>query len=182
MHPRTEELVAHLDRHRAELETTMSGVPHALRERRPDTGGWSVAEVLEHLTLVEARIGQLLDGRVTAARAAGLGLERDSAPVVPTLDVARVLDRSAPLTASEASQPTGKPVADVAWAALTAQRRAFRTMVVAADGLALGEVMIPHPRLGPLNVYQWVVFVGAHEGRHAAQIREIASRIVKPSV
>ncbi len=175
VHPRIQELVGYLDWRRAELEKAVSAVPAARREWRPAAGRWSVGEVLEHLTLVETRIGLLLDGRLTAARAAGLGQERDTAPVLPTLDVTRLLDRSAPLIATEASQPTGTLSADEAWAALEEQRHVFRAMLLAADGLALGDVMIPHPRLGLLNVYQWVLFVGAHEGRHTAQVREIAS-------
>ncbi len=158
MHPRIQELVGYLDWRRAELEKAVSAVPAARREWRPAAGRWSVGEVLEHLTLVETRIGLLLDGRLTAARAAGLGQERDTAPVL-----------------TEASQPTGTLSADEAWAALEEQRHVFRAMLLAADGLALGDVMIPHPRLGLLNVYQWVLFVGAHEGRHTAQVREIAS-------
>ena len=33
----------------------------------------------------------------------------------------------------------------------------------------------PHPVLGPINIYQWALFVGSHEARHALQIREIAA-------
>jgi hypothetical protein len=33
----------------------------------------------------------------------------------------------------------------------------------------------PHIRgFGLLNLYQWMVFVGGHEARHTAQIREVA--------
>jgi hypothetical protein len=28
-----------------------------------------------------------------------------------------------------------------------------------------------------LNFYQWLVFIADHEGRHAAQIREIGERV-----
>jgi hypothetical protein len=49
--------------------------------------------------------------------------------------------------------------------------------VRATDGLALGGVLATHPRLGSLNVYQWVLFVGGHETRHAAQIREIGEAL-----
>lgn len=177
MQSRTQEILAHLDMHRAELERAVAAVPAQLRERRPAAERWSVAEILEHLALVEARIAHLLGDRLAAARAAGLGAERETSPVVPTLDVARLLDRSRPLTASEASQPRAGLDAGAAWAALSEQRRAVREMVLAADGLALGAVSIPHPRLGALDAYQWLVFLGAHEARHAAQVREVAAAI-----
>jgi hypothetical protein len=28
--------------------------------------------------------------------------------------------------------------------------------------------------LGPLNLYQWVLFVGQHEARHAGQLQDLA--------
>src|SRR5258708_3956703 len=96
VHPRIQELVGYLDWRRAELEKAVSAVPAARRERRPGAGRWSVGEVLEHLTLVETRIRLLLDGRLTAARPAGLRQERDTAPVLPTLGGTRLLDRSPP--------------------------------------------------------------------------------------
>jgi hypothetical protein len=49
------------------------------------------------------------------------------------------------------------------------------TLVLAADGFARSEVIVPHAILGPLKVHQWLVIVGAHEGRHADQIRELAA-------
>jgi DinB superfamily len=96
---------------------------------------------------------------------------------VPTVPVDRLLDRSAALTASGASIPQGGLGVEAALATLTERRQAVREMLLAADGLALGEVVIEHPRLGPLNVYQWLVFLGAHEGRHTLQIREAAAAL-----
>jgi hypothetical protein len=45
------------------------------------------------------------------------------------------------------------------------------------DGWALETLSAPHPRLGSLNLYQWVVFVAGHEARHTAQIREIGETL-----
>lgn len=175
MHPRTREVLAYLDAQRATLEQAVAAVPPERRGRRPAADRWSVAEVLEHLALVEGRIATLLDEQLAASRRAGLGTDRETTPVVETLDLARVTDRSRRLTASEASRPRGETDAETAWRALEAQRGRTRAMIVAADGLALGDVTIPHPRLGPLNVYQWLAFLGGHEARHADQIRELAA-------
>ncbi len=50
----------------------------------------------------------------------------------------------------------------------------MRDVLHAGDGLAIGTLSLPHPLFGPLTAYHWLAFVGAHEARHAAQIREIA--------
>ncbi len=49
-----------------------------------------------------------------------------------------------------------------------------------ADGLALGNFSYPHPMFGPLDLYQWLVFVGLHESRHACQIRELGETRFDP--
>ena len=61
-------------------------------------------------------------------------------------------------------------------AALALSRESLRHAMAEADGWALEKVVAPHLRLGTLNMYQWLVFLGRHERRHLAQIeRTIAT-------
>ena len=39
----------------------------------------------------------------------------------------------------------------------------MRSMLRANDGLGLSSVTHPHPRFGPLSVYEWVAFLGARQ-------------------
>lgn len=174
MHPRTTELLRHLDAQHERLRTAVESIPREHRERKPNPERWSVAEVIEHLSIVEARIGRVFDAKLAEARATGaIHEERDNAPVVGTIDMDRVLDRSRRITAAEAVLPSGTLDAEAAWAALERARTALRDSVRAADGLALSEIVQPHPVLGPINLYQWIAFAGAHEARHAAQVMEL---------
>ncbi len=174
MHPRTKELLQHLETNRAVLRESVDAVPHNLRGQCPASNSWSVAEVLEHLSIVEGRITQLFSGRVAAAKAEGLRTEAEITPVVPTLDAAGFLDRSRRATAPDAAKPHEQLDATTAWARLESIRHGLNKAVLAGDGLAIGELVHAHPVLGSLNMYQWIVFVGLHEARHSAQIREIA--------
>ena len=45
------------------------------------------------------------------------------------------------------------------------------------DRWSVAEVL-EHLALGPLNGYQWFLFLAAHEARHTAQIREIMTSTV----
>ncbi len=177
MHPRISEVLSFLDTQRAALTHALDGIPAAVRSRRPAPDRWSIAEVLAHMAAVEGQVIKLLQIRITAARHAGLGAEHDSSPVVPTVDLAHMLDRSRPLTASAAAQPPEGIDATAAWTTLASRREMLRAVLTGADGLALGEIVAPNPVLGPLNAYQWVVFVGGHEARHTAQIRETAAAL-----
>jgi hypothetical protein len=51
MHPRTEELLGQLDESRGVLRAAVDSVPSSLHETRPGPDRWSVADVLEHLSL-----------------------------------------------------------------------------------------------------------------------------------
>jgi len=177
MHPRTAELLQYLDAQREALRAVVERIPPGQREQSPGPGRWSVAEVLEHLSRVEGSITRLFTVRLAEAREHGLGAETETTLVLPTLDLDRLVDRSYSVTASEAARPQGGLDAGAAWAALEAARQAFREAILSGDGLALGEVVHPrpHPVFGVLNLYQWVAFVGGHEARHTAQIREIAA-------
>jgi hypothetical protein len=176
MHPRTQELIAYLNTRRASLREAVEAVPEALRSQPPDADRWSVAQVVEHLALVEERFHKMLAGRLAEAKAQGVAPERETSSIVSSYDVAPVLDRSTKHQAPDVVRPVG---ADwkAAWAKLEEARRAFVGVFEAGDGLALGEVVHTHPRLGALNLYQWGVWLGGHEARHTEQIREIAASL-----
>lgn len=52
-----------------------------------------------------------------------------------------------------------------------------REALRAGDGLALGTRFLPHRVFGQMPLYYFFAFVGAHEARHAAQIREISEQL-----
>ena len=175
MHPRTDEVLSHLDHYRVVLREAVEEVPADRREERPAPDRWSVAEILEHVGIVEGGITRLLQKQLDEVRAGGLGPEQGSSPVVPTVPVSLIVDRSSRIEANPRVLPTSGLTAEAAWKVLEERRKALREFLIAVDGLALGDIVIPvpHPRLGPLNGWQWLVFLGAHEGRHAGQIREL---------
>jgi hypothetical protein len=177
MHPRIQEVLAHLDSSDAEFKRAVAAVPPELRDRRPGPNRWSVQEVVEHVSLVEGRVSTMLVDELNRVGEAGLGADQDTSPVLPTFDVARVIDRSHPLVAGEATLPHGNVDTETGMKAFDRHRQALRNAVLAADGLALGAVALPHRIFGQLNLYQWIAFAGSHEARHAGQVREIAESL-----
>ena len=174
MHPRIAEALEYLDNERADLRAAVELVPTSLREQSPVPDRWCVAQVLNHLSLIENRIAPLVGKLVAGARAAGLGPELETSPILNTKHAAKIADRSFRVTAPEETRPPSGVDAASAWAALEQSRQALRAAVMSGDGLALSEVKHPHPVLGEINLYQWILFVGSHEVRHTAQVLEIA--------
>jgi hypothetical protein len=176
MHSRTTEILACLDTQMAEFRAAIETVPAARRGERPSPDRWSVAETVEHLAMTERLITKACTRQLAAAREAGLGAETETSSVLSSLPVEAVASRANRLNAPERLVPTGID-ADVALRDLETARAAFREFVASCDGLALGQVSFPHPSLGPLNMYQWLLFVAGHQARHAAQIRELAHQL-----
>jgi hypothetical protein len=176
MHPRTAELLEFLDGQRRVLLAAFALVPDGAHERRPAPDRWSPAEIIEHLAIVERRINTRLTGLVDQARQNGISAETSTSALLPTLNLQSVEDRSRRVSAPEAAHPTGIGSA-AAWTALEAAGAEVRNTLRGADGLDLASVSMPHPALGSMSLYQWFAFVGGHEARHAAQIREIAAAL-----
>src|SRR5262245_14689667 len=173
MHPRIDDLLAYLDNGRAELRRAVDALPSGKLRTQPGLGRWSAADVLEHLCLVERSAVSMFTKRLEEARARGLESEHETSSIRSMLDIPAFLDRTRPRIAPESAQPTGRDP-EASWKDLQCIRADLRAALLSADGLALGQVIHPHPRFGALNLYQWALFIGAHEARHTGQLGEIA--------
>lgn len=165
-------LLATLAADRATLRAAVDAVPPQFRDERPATDGWSVAQVLEHLAIVEERAVTIVAD--LAAQAPATDASRALPP--SAFDRSALRDRTQRIEAPAPIQPTGTVDADAAWERLTRSRSALASALAAAADRDLGAVTRVHPRLGTLTGWQWVAALGGHEERHAAQIREIAAQ------
>jgi len=173
MHPHLLDVFSRLDRSRAALGAAVESIAPALREQRPGPDQWSVAEVLEHLSMVERIFTGRIADAIATARAAGLAEETgDRSPLADAIET-RMADRVNRRNAPEVARPTGTLDAAAAWAAVEGGHQRLRALVSDADGLALSGVMLDHPFFGAMTVYQFIELIAAHEGRHTEQITEI---------
>jgi len=177
MHPRTEEVLNCLDAQRKELRAAIDSVPLDARNTAPAANQWSVAQVLDHLTIVDRRVAAGVGKWIADARATGLGEETEMTSVLGTIPAERITDRSRKVEAPEEIRPRTDVDAETVWAELEQARAKLRAAFLTGDGFALGQVVQTHPVLGPINVYQWMLFCAGHEGRHTLQIREIGEQL-----
>ncbi|HEX8849413.1 MAG TPA: DinB family protein [Gemmatimonadaceae bacterium] len=174
IHPRIGELLELLDETRASLMMAVARVPEEARDRRAGEGRWTVGEVLDHLHRVDAGFARRIQKVVAEAGERGTPRETETSSVLGRLERSAVTDRSRRLEAPEVVRPAQAARASEALAALKESRAAVRDGLIAASGLALGTIVFPHVMFGQLDMYQWTLFLGWHEVRHAEQIREIA--------
>lgn len=173
--PRIEFLKAQLAQHRADLAQAFAEAPVELRGTAPDAATWSVARVLEHLTLTERSLTKLVASYVSQAQPRDAGSRYAEDAFARELDIPWVLDRTRRI---QGSQPPGEMTGEQAWGALAESRKALLEELDRAAGLGLESFSRPHPvSQQEMNAYQWIAFLGLHEGRHAQQIREIVASL-----
>lgn len=154
-----------------EFDAAARAIPDAKWNLSPGTGGWSPAEVIEHLTLVEVSTGKLITKKLFAEPAPE-ALLAETAGKDEVLR-GRLLDRELKITAPDFVSPSRR------WATRDEMREAFRTarevtvMNLSDPTRDLRRFIAPHPVAGPLDARQWGLFLGLHVRRHLAQLDDI---------
>ena len=120
----------------------------------------------------ERQVALLLTRLFRDAVARGIPPETDARPILAAIDTRRITDRSIRTMAIDSLRPPGKLTPAESLDELGSARLALEEAAQIGNGLALNEVVHPHPTLGPLNGYEWIAFIGAHMARHIEQIRE----------
>jgi hypothetical protein len=165
------EIYEDIDDTRARLVGAVEPLTDGEQGFRPSSEQWTVAEIIEHLSVVEKRVARLLGVMLSklgaeAARAEGSAFE----PV--TIDEFVARSRTEKYTAPEEIRPKGAPLSD-SLAHLRDSRAALRDLRARVERVDGTRARFPHPVWGPLDLYQWLLFVGAHEQRHLAQIEAL---------
>ena len=153
---------------------------------RPADDAWSIAEIMEHLSIIEKNMvqlmGMLLAKTESAAAAANVGAH-DAGDASPaggarpfqpfSMDALIDTVKDKKLTAPEQMRPGGQISLADSLAALQATRAAIESLRPRLEAADLSVAAYPHPFWGDLNLAQWLAFIGLHEGRHLKQVERL---------
>ena len=151
----------------------VASLPRETLTVRTSDDGWTIAQILEHLAIVEDGSGRLFSKMLKNAEASG-ERESDSSSVLGVNDQYSIATSNARITAPEHIRPTAGLSPEESMMRLDASRERLKAAMRRASGLALGKVSTPHPAFGPFSAYQWLLSTAQHERRHMRQIRRIA--------
>ncbi|MEO7522242.1 MAG: DinB family protein [Gemmatimonas sp.] len=172
LHQRITELLRDLDASRAELRALVSSLPAEVLNAPAKDEQWSVADILEHLSMVEDGAGRLFTNIAKEVASAGVR-ETDTSSVLALNDAFQIATSPIKVTAPERVAPKAGLSAVESMARLEAAREKLKSAMTRASGLALGSATMPHPLFGPINGYQWVLATSQHEQRHITQLRRV---------
>ncbi|MCA1630431.1 MAG: DinB family protein [Acidobacteria bacterium] len=163
-----EEVFAANEEVRRRLVERAEGLSEEQQGARGADGGWSAADIIEHLSLTERRITRALEGMLPQA-AEGEGGEGKTNNFTPfSLDAYIERASGEKFEAPEYIRPRGASLTE-SLAHLKESRTALAGLRPRFD-VADFTAQFPHPAFGPLNLAQWLAFIGIHEERHLRQL------------
>ncbi|MEK6321540.1 MAG: DinB family protein [Acidobacteriota bacterium] len=157
------------------LETTKKNIVDATRglsdaqwNFKPSPFRWSVAQVMEHIAITEDLLREIAENQVKKA------------PPAPDRDLKKtddavlsvVPDRSKKFQAPEQLRPTNQFGSPEASLKHFLESRA-KTVELLKNTPDLRAHVVESGLLGKIDVYQRVLFIGAHSERHTKQLNEV---------
>lgn len=165
-----ENMLKELDQTRDEFLHAVEGMSEEQLEYREAPGRWSVAEIIEHVTVAEhGMLGWIENALRSAPDSAKRGdWDGQDEPLRNKFKESRKIRLQAP----EVAWPTGRwPLAQLL-PEFTAARRHTREFAAATKD-DLRSRSVRHFQFGLLDCYQWLVCIGSHCDRHRAQIEKV---------
>jgi hypothetical protein len=170
-----DQIFAEIDTTRARLIARYNHLSEAEQQRRPDETVWSPDQIIEHLAVIEGGMVRLINKLLGKAEAAAIPAPADGSITPVSMDEFNRVANANKFDAPEAVRPAGVMSGAEALAALTASRAEIHALRPRLTAVDLSDASFPHPFAGPLNLYQWLVFIGLHERRHLDQIERTVS-------
>ncbi|HUS09570.1 MAG TPA: DinB family protein [Pyrinomonadaceae bacterium] len=159
-----------LDSVHERLINSISALEPTIYSRQPGTGEWSVAEIVQHLCIVEARVIKELEGAIAHAQQRVPFFRR----LIPTAIVSsRVIRVKAP----KSMNPLDAPARDVAIENFDRTRASLKTLCATHGAQRFRNLVFKHPFLGKIDGVATVAFIGYHEKRHYKQILEVLRKL-----
>ena len=162
-----------LDKTRRELLRAADQVPAGHWQTAPSEGRWSAGGVIGHLTMVERYVLSSAD-RISRNEPKRWPFYRRFHLPFAMVE-RRLLKRKAP----QRVEPQALGSKEEMLAEFREVRERTLAFLDETKSRDLSAYRWPHPFIGTLNVYEWLLFVGSHEVRHTKQMREIVDALPK---
>jgi len=157
----------YLEQTRDGVVAAVKGLSEAQLKFKPGPDRWSVAEVLEHIALVEDGLFQNVTAKVMKSPAGAA--DRDVAKIDATV-LAVLPDRSNKRQAPPPFVPNGRWTPEEALDHFLKSRATTIAFLESTPDL---RAHVGDSPLGPLDAYEWLLFMGGHSERHTKQILEV---------
>ena len=171
-----DEIYAGNDKARERLKEVVSSLPDETATALPEGEKWTVAQIVEHISMVDEGAMRICASLLRKAQEAG---QAHDGKVVITENFLQKGTEIAGMKvqAPEIVQPTGTKSISDSLAKLDAnseQLEKLRELFKSVNGT---ELKFPHPFFGDISAQEWLALKGGHERRHTKQIENVLAKI-----
>jgi uncharacterized damage-inducible protein DinB len=166
------DILAANEQSQARFTAVVSNLTEAQANFRPDENQWTIAEIVEHVSIIDNNFLRLMHKLLK---------ETESAPKPPKADLNlghTSLDENGnqhpgPFPAPERVRPQGGVEIEDSLAKMRVSLDGFAEIQSRLEAVDLSEQTFLHPFIGPINAYQWMILLGEHKDRHRGQIERL---------
>ena len=164
------------DKIREKLKSAVANVSDEQAARLPDGEKWTLAELIEHIAIVEdgmTRICAKLLGKAQTEE------KRSNGSAIISADFLQKAAASVEqkLEAPERVRPTGTKTVAESLAKMEENRETLKQMRPLFESFDGSTHKFPHPAFGDLSAHEWLALVGGHELRHLRQIKHLLEKL-----
>ncbi len=170
MHPKIETKFKKLEKLSAALLAELDAMDQAQLDFIPDSGNWSIQNVLEHVLAAEKAVLSYLLKKNQAEELPSSGLAESWRGIALTAALRSPLKFQAPRVLRSPQRFASLQDLLTDW---KAQREALNEFLEVLPNDRIDRIIFKHPIVGYFNILQTLDFLYEHLNRHARQIRRL---------
>ena len=160
------------DKIRERLKKTVENLADEQLNYLPEGERWTIAQIVEHLSLVEDGMTRISRKLLNEAKETG---KTSDGTMKISEDFLRKAEssREQKLEAPERVHPKlGQTIAE-SLAKMEENRKRLNELRPLFESVECSDYKFPHPAFGELTAHEWLALIGGHEMRHIEQIKRI---------
>jgi DinB superfamily len=164
------------DKIRENLKQVLSNVSDEQAGVLPEGETWSIANIAEHLSMVDFGMMRICAKLLNGAKDAGLS-SNGEINVRSDIQEKFAGAKDIKVDAPETVQPRANQTIAESLAKMDESRRSLNELRTLFESVGCEGFTFPHPAFGDLNSNEWLVLLGGHEARHTAQIQRLLDKM-----
>lgn len=164
------------DKIRENLKTIIGSLSDERAAALPDGEKWTLAELVEHVAVVEDGMTKICVKLLAKAQAENKKSD-GTAKISDDFLTKAAASVDQKLEAPDRVRPTGTKTVAESLAKMEENRKILNQMRPLFESFDGSEHKFPHPAFGALSAHEWLALIGGHELRHTRQIKKLLEKI-----
>ena len=157
------------------LKAVISNLTDEQADFLPEGEKWTIANLVEHIAMVEEGITKISAKLLEQAQAAGV--ESNGFAKLSENFTQKALEAQAQkFEAPDRVRPTGKQTITESLAKMEENNKRLEEIRPLFESVECSDFKFPHPFMGELSAHEWLALIGGHKARHLKQLENLLEK------